>query len=187
MKNINIVKKILLVIFIFHITLSISINILSIENLKKKEGINFNIIGELYKKIKFSFILPKPVRQYAIYTGINNGFGFYSPNLPNSIKNVYFYADHVKLENITTTGESNVKFYTLMVNFTDNIKNEEVRKKIIQSLSKIYFNKYRTNKKLKVVLELKNIKSLNEYKETNIRYSLKNIEAYNIERNEKND
>lgn len=182
MKYLNSTKKNLLIIFISHTLLSFTINILSIENLKKKEAINFNVIGEFYKKVKFNLVLPKPIKQYAVYTGIHNGFGFYSPNLPNSIKDVNFYSGNEKLKNIVSTSESKVKFYTLMVNFTDNLKNNESRKIVIESLARIYFNNNKDKQNIKVVIDLKKINSLNEFRKKGIRYSSNKIEAYNIEK-----
>jgi hypothetical protein len=178
MKNKNFLKFGLLILLIFHILLSLIINFLSIENLKKKENIKFNIVGEFYKKIKFNIPIPFQVRHYAENTGINNGYGFYSPNLSNSIKEFNFYAKNKKLNNPFTTGESKMRQYTLMINFTDNIKNETVRKNIIATISKFYNNS--NYNKVKVIVNIKLLYSINDYEKTKKRYKYKKIEAYII-------
>lgn len=172
------IKYLLLILFTFHLTLSLIINLLSIENLKKKEGIKFNIVGEFYKKIKFNFPISNQVKQYAVNSGINNGYGFYSPNLPNTIKEFSFYCGNKKLNNPFTSSESKVRQYTLMVNFTDNINDNEVKKNIIGTISKFY-NKSNCND-IKVIVNLKLLNSLNEYEKTKKRFKIKVIEAYNI-------
>jgi hypothetical protein len=170
----------LVILFIVHVLITISINITSIAFLKDKSKVKINSFGKLYLDKVWNFEFPEIVKFYSNYAGISHGYTFYSPNLPDIKINYVFYSKNKPIKNVVMMSESRIKFQTLLDNIIIYKSNIKVRENIFKS---IYRNVLRRNNNLNEIdvnMVVKKIKPLDTYELGGIRDSIFKINAYNI-------
>lgn len=174
------IQTVLIILFLFHITASVFVNITSFNYLKQNNrDKNLNVMGKFYidnlKKVNIPFF----IKVYTNYSGTIRGYAYYSPNIRN-IKNKYeFYDGNKKIDGLMRTYESNLKFNTMLINLTDIIHNKSIRQDIAKSL----YNNITYNtpiKELNIKLKVQKFTPLKKYKPGDKRDTVKTFEAYKI-------
>ena len=178
MKKLNLL---LFLILLLHGILLFFANINSLNYLKNKP-VELNNFGKKYINTNSIIKFPEFLILYLNYSGSDRGYAYYSPNI--SREKVSFAITDQQNKKIIpiNTESSKFRFNILMINSTKIIEDQKIRNQLIKSLSEYIFAKDKRVKKLTLKINLKKLKTLQEFQKENKLYDLYNVDAYIIHR-----
>jgi hypothetical protein len=182
----------LIAILMVHLISSLRYNWLGLEGLKaetpKINRLNRLGIAVIYKignKI-FDNSISRCTNVYAVYTGTNRGYEFFSPNISPVKVDLAFYSGNSELDLPLQRQESRNKLIAVGYYLMKNIRDEKLRAQILGSISTRLFSLHPGVHSLDIYLNISQISYLDSIKVGEEYTKIYKLQAFTITR-EKNE
>jgi len=181
-------KNTLKILLVFHIISLLFVNIVAFKDFAEKETKRLNLLGKAFlSNFKINTIplfIKNTIGLYSNMTGTNRGYEFFSPNVSNGSSKLIFISEKGKEIKVLKSIESKVKFLTATYYFNIHIFDEDMKNKLLASISSRIFTLNPQINEISVYIKISKYNKLNNSITKNYNISYEKILLSKIKRNE---